>query len=149
MRAKPIEPAYWEGFARDLGWSDDKVREAGEVGSLAVARGMHPNEAMDVVLARVRDGKEVRIGPGPMASFMRNEGVPSLACGVLLFLAAGVGRQGESVATVYPLLFSAVLALQFFLFLKGLTRRGWRLAVLGLVFSAAALAVALVPFASL
>lgn len=81
--------------------------------------------------------------------FMRNEGLPCFACGVVLFLAAGVGRQGQSVATVYPLLFSAVLALQIFLFLKGLTRRGWKLAVLGLVLSAAALAVALVPFASL
>jgi hypothetical protein len=143
---KPNDPAYWEDFARGLGWDDAKVQAAGEIGSRAVATGMSPPAVMDVVLARVRDGKNVRVGLGPVARFLRNEGLPSLVCGGLAFLAAGIGRQGETVAHLFPLTFSGVLALQVFFFVRGLTRRGWKLAVLGLAMTAAALLVALVPF---
>jgi len=61
------------------------------------------------------------------------------------FFAAGVGR-GESVAHMFPLAISALIASQVFFVIKGLTKRGWRLTLLGLAMSGAALAVVLAPF---
>ena len=145
MKSKAGDPSYWEGWARDLGWETDKVRQAGEVGSLAVARGMSADEALDVVLARVRDGRDVRIGPGPWRRLTRNEGLPAFIGGVILFLAVGVGRTGESVATTWSVAFTAVLALELFFIVGGLARRAWRLSLLGLALTVAALAVLLAP----
>ncbi|HET9782908.1 MAG TPA: hypothetical protein VFR33_14145 [Candidatus Dormibacteraeota bacterium] len=79
---------------------------------------------------------------------MSNQGVPAFACGAVAFVAAGVGKQGFSVAHMYPLLFSGLLALEIFLVIKGLTTRGWKLALLGLAMTIGALWVALVPIPS-
>lgn len=145
MKGMASDPGYWEAFARDLGWEPDKVREAGEVGSLAVARGMSADEAIDVVLARVRDGKDVRVGPGLWRRLTRNEGLPALVGGVLLFLTVAVGRTGQSVATTWTIMWTALLALELFFIVAGLTRKAWRLSLLGLAMSVAALVVLLAP----
>jgi hypothetical protein len=138
MKPKPAEPGYWEAFARDLGWDAARVVEAGRVGSLAVERGMTPDEALDVVVARVRDGRPVRIGPTPFATLVRNEGVPALAAGILAFLSVGVGRTGESAASLFPIYFTGLIATAIALAVRGLVRRRWRLSSLGLLVTAAA-----------
>lgn len=144
MTRRPAgEPAYWEAFARDSGWNADQVRRAGEVGSLAVTRGMSAQEALDVVVARVRDGRDVRIGPGPWRRLLRNEGLPAFIGGVIAFLGAGIGRSGESVATTWTIMYTALLVLETFFIIGGLAKRAWRLSLLGLAMTVAAVVVLL------
>jgi hypothetical protein len=135
------QPAYWEKFARDLGWDEDRVIEAGKVGSLATVKGMTPLEALDVVIARVRDGRDVRIGPSRWELIRRNEGVPALIGGIVVFLAVGIGGADDSVATNFPVYFTAAVATEIFLVIRGLLRRRWRLSGLGALLTAAALVV--------
>jgi hypothetical protein len=132
------QPAYWEKFARDLGWDEERVLEAGRVGSLAVTRGMTPTEALDVVVARVRDGRDVRVGPSRWELIRRNEGVPALLGGVVAFLAVGIGAAGESAGTAYPVYFTAVVAAEVVLVIRGLVHRRWRLSLLGALLTAVA-----------
>ena len=141
MRPTPGQPQYWEKFARDLKWDEGKVIEAGRVGSAAVTRGMSPTEAMDVVIARVRDGRDVRIGPGRWELIRRNEGLPAFLGGLVAFAAVGIGVAGESAGTAYPLYFSAAVAAEIFLVIRGLAHRRWRLSVLGGLLTIAAVAV--------
>lgn len=130
------EPAYWEAWARDLGWDPEKVSQAGEVGSMAVRRGMRPDQALEVVLARVRDGKNVPIGPGLVTRLTRNEGCLPFVTGVVLFLAVGAGPlRGVVIA------FAFLVAAQIFFVVRGFTPRGWRLSLLGLALTVAAILV--------
>ena len=137
--------SYWEEFARGAGWDADQVRLAGDIGSLAVARGMSAGEALDVVVARVREGRDVRIGPSPWQRLRRNQGLPALVGGVIAFLAVGVGRTGESVASTWSVMFVALVTLELFFIVGGIAKKAWKLSLIGLALTLAGLAVLVAP----
>lgn len=137
--------AYWENFARGAGWDADQVRLAGDVGSLAIMRGMSPDEALDVVVARVHEGRAVRIGPSMWQQLRRNQGLPALIGGVIAFLAVGIGRAGESVASTWSVMFVALITLELFFIIGGLAKRAWKLSLIGLATTAPAPGVLLAP----
>src|SRR2546429_10014473 len=79
--AEPIDRLYWEEWARSLGWEAQKINEAGSLGSHAIAEGMSTAQAMDVVLAVVRDGQATPVRLSSVDRIVRLKGMASVAAG--------------------------------------------------------------------
>jgi hypothetical protein len=142
---RPSDPSYWEDWARGLGWDSQRVAEAGRVGSLAIRRRMTPVQAMDVVLARVRDGRDVRIGISPADRAFRD----SLESGVIYgFFVAAIGafRLLSPAPFVWFPIATALLAVAALGFaLKAASRSNWKLPALTVGLSVAGIALLLIP----
>jgi hypothetical protein len=137
----PTQRAYWRDWAHELGWDEATCDRAGEIGSLAVRRGMTPAEAADTVLARVRDSHEVKIGPSGLERILRHPAFPSIAVGIVALMAALAlvtarlvknERVSGDLALAALAGFVIALALQFFAAIYGFAKGGWRLTLIGI-----------------
>ena len=148
---EPTDPAYWEGWARDLGWGQTKVREAGILGSRAVLQGMTTPEAVEVVLAVVRDGRSGPtrpVGQSPMDRLVRTKGSQCAAVGVLAMAIALSRLTINPDLPIFPVAYGVLIVWGLALFVRDIGRSSWRLPALGAGLSLGSLALWLVPIHS-
>jgi len=141
---QPDDAAYWEHWARDLGWDAARIAEAGRVGAAAMGTGMTQAQAMDVVLARVRDGRDVREGLPPGEQFIRQGGL-SVVMGMLFLAAVGTWVYGVVDIPFFPIATTLGAIAGASLGLRAWSKRLWVLPSLGIAINLAALALEFVP----
>ena len=146
--SRPTEPAYWEDWARGMGWDAQQVSEAGRVGALAITRGEPPAKAMDIVMARVRDGRDVQIGPSLPARLIRS----FIASGTLFALAAVVIglylHYGLGGLVYFPIATALTIVAAVALAIRNVSRRNWMFPAATAVLAVAAVALLATGFNS-
>ena len=137
----PIESKYWEDWATGMGWTSEQVAEAGRVGSLAVRRRMTPPQATDCVLARVRDGRDVRIGRPLIDQLIMDRAFPSIVIGgiVLVMATMPYWNGGFTPGLFAPVGFLLSTIGGLGVAARGLSATHWRVGVVGLVVNLAAM----------
>ena len=144
--AKPIDRDYWEAWARDLGWDAQKIGEAGTLGSEAVLQGMTTAQAMDVVLAVVRDGKSRPPRPqSVMDRLVRLKGAQSILVGFLALAIAVMRLTTNPDMPIFPIAYTFLIVWGLVLLIRDLGRRNWLLPTLGAGLSLVSLGLWLIP----
>ena len=143
--AEPIDRLYWEEWARSLGWDAQKINEAGSLGSHAIAEGMTMAQAVDVVLAVVRDGQATPVQLSSIDRIVRLKGVASVAAGVVAMAIAITRLTSNPDLPIFPIAYALVIVSGIVFFIRDIGRRTWRVPALGLGLSLGALALWFLP----
>jgi hypothetical protein len=144
--AEPIDRDYWEAWARDLGWDAQKIGEAGTLGSQAVLQGMTTAQAMDVLIAVVRDGKSRP--PRPQSAIdrvVRLKGAQSILVGVLALAIAVMRLTTNPGMPIFPIAYAFLIVWGLVLFIRDVGRKNWLLPGLGAALSLVSLGLWLIP----
>jgi len=138
-----MDEEQYYAWALGLSGDQERARRAAKRAALAEARGMSPAEAADVAMSTLRGEDRVRVGPPLALRLVRDAGVHSVVCAVLV--------GGLALGYRWDLNFAIAARFTGFLFVIGLVQaiRGWdspfRLALPGIVLNLAAVVLWVQP----